>query len=280
MTVKPRIHRFLGADGRCLDVAVDHGLFGESSFLSGIEHIRETISALVSASPDAIQLSLGQARTLQELPTRKPSLVLRVDVANVYGHELPTSTFSEVIDDPIGHAVRLDAACVCVNLILAPGQPDLHRQCVRNITKLKTAADDAGIPLMVEPLAMKVTDGPYAVDGDTQTIVTLARQAVELGADVLKVDPTDDLDSYGLVIEVAGAVPVLVRGGSRAPDDVVLHRAEKVVSLGAAGVVYGRSIIQHSQPGAMTSALMDVVHGRATADEALASLEARGAVRA
>lgn len=34
---KPRLQRFLGADGRCFDVAIDHGFFNEHSFLAGIE---------------------------------------------------------------------------------------------------------------------------------------------------------------------------------------------------------------------------------------------------
>ena len=48
------------------------------------------IETLVAAGPDAIQLSLGQAPLLQALPGReKPALVLRVDVANVYGEQPP-----------------------------------------------------------------------------------------------------------------------------------------------------------------------------------------------
>ena len=38
---------------------------------------------------------------------------------------------------------------------------------------------------MVEPLAMKPDESGYGVDGDVQTIETLVRQAVELGADVI-----------------------------------------------------------------------------------------------
>ena len=48
------------------------------------------VETLVAAGPDAIQLSVGQAPLLQALPGReKPALVLRVDVANVYGEQPP-----------------------------------------------------------------------------------------------------------------------------------------------------------------------------------------------
>jgi class I fructose-bisphosphate aldolase len=85
----------------------------------------------------------------------------------------------------------------------------------------------------------------------------------------VKADPTDDLDEYPRVIETAGARPVLVRGGGRVADEEVLRRTEAVMRLGAAGIVYGRNVIQHPDPAAMTRALMAVVHDGVGVDEAL-----------
>ena len=61
---------------------------------------------------------------------------------------------------------------------------------------------------------------------------------------------------------------MLVRGGGKAPDDEILERTEKLIQQGAAGIVYGRNIIQHADPAGMTRALMAVVHQGATAREA------------
>lgn len=266
-----RLNRLFAADGRCFDVAVDHGFFGEGAFLAGIEHMERAITALVAAAPDAIQLSPGTAPILQRLPgPGKPALVLRTDVANVYGPQLPRHLFSELIEDAVGCALRLDAACVVVNLLLLPGQPDLLHQCIRNVSALRAACEPVGMPLMVEPLAMQPSErGPYGVDGDPARIVPLVRQAAELGADVIKADPTDDLDDYARVIEVAGGVPVLVRGGGRASDEEILRRTEAVMAQGAAGIVYGRNVIQHERPAAMTRALMAIVHDGIDASRAL-----------
>jgi class I fructose-bisphosphate aldolase len=268
--VTARLNRLFAADGRCFDVAVDHGFFGEHVFLAGIESMERAIATLVDAGPDAIQLSPGQAPLLQEIPGRKPALVLRTDVANIYGSDALTRThlYSEVVENVVGTAVALDAACICVNLLLLPGQPELHRQCVRNVSRLRAACDPAAMPLMVEPLAMRPGDSGYGVNGDADTIVALVRQAVELGADVIKADPTDDLDDYPRVIESAGRVPVLVRGGGKAPDGEILRRTEGLMGRGAAGIVYGRNVIQHERPAAMTRALMAIVHDGATAAEA------------
>src|SRR5919204_65100 len=138
-----RMGRLFAADGRCFDVAVDHGLFGEGALISGIEDMEAVVRVLAAARPDAIQLSPGQAPLLQAIPgPDKPALVMR-----------PTET------------------------------------------------------------------GYYGVDGDVEKIVPLVRQAAELGADIIKADPTDDVADYGRVIQAAGGRPVLPRGGGRVPVD-------------------------------------------------------------
>ena len=93
---------------------------------------------------------------------------------------------------------------------------------------------------------------------------------MELGADIIKADPTDDVGVYHRVIEIAGRIPVLVRGGGKAPDAEILARTEKLMQQGAAGIVYGRNIIQHHDPAGMTRALMSIVHEGATAANAAA----------
>lgn len=271
MSVAPRLNRLLASDGKCFDVAIDHGFFNEWSFLPGIEDIRSAVATVVGAHPDAIQLSPGQARHLQDIPgPDKPALVLRTDVANCYGSPRPEVLFSELIDEAVQQAVALDAACVAVNLLLLPNEPDMHRQCIANISRLKPLCQQFGMPLMVEPLVMQANEktGGYMTDGTLAKIVALVRQAVELGADVVKPDPCDNLNDYHKVIEAASARPVLVRGGGRVSDQEVLRRTEMLMQQGAAGIVYGRNVIQHPDPPAMTQALMAIVHKAASAEEA------------
>lgn len=257
--------------GHCFDVAVDHGFFNEHSFLSGIENLEAAVRTLVEAAPDAIQLTVGQAPLLQNLPGRhKPSLVLRTDVANVYGRELPRTLFSRMIENPVEQALGLDATCVVVNLFRIPNEPEVGDQCIQNILKIKPDCDRYGMPLMIEPLVFQSNEraGGYMVDGDPAKILPLVRQAVELGADIIKADPTDDVSIYHQVIEIAGRIPVLVRGGGKAPDAEILKRTEDLMKQGAAGIVYGRNVIQHANPAGMTKALMSIVHDGATASQA------------
>ena len=263
-------------NGRCLDIAIDHGFFGEVTFLAGIEDMKVAVDTLVAAAPDAIQLTIGQAKLLQNNPyPNKPALVLRTDVANVYGKVIPDHLFSILLGDPVLQAVRLDAAIVVVNLFDLPGRPELKDACIRNIMTLKAQCEHYGMPLMVEPLVMKdASAGGYTSDGDLDKILSLVRQAVELGADVIKADPTDNAADYHHVVKVCGAIPVLVRGGGRVSDEELLSRTAEVLKQGAAGIVYGRNIIAHPKPAKITKALMSMLHDKTSVSEALKIISA------
>lgn len=267
-----RLNRlFNPKSGKCFDVAIDHGFFGELNFLTGIEDIRKSIDIIIKAAPDAIQLTTGQLKYIQgQKVLNKPALVLRSDIANVYGSKLETTSFSKMIDQPALQAVRADAACICVNLFSIPGAPEVTAQCIDNIIKLQTEAAHYAIPVMIEPLVFRPNSekGGYMVDGDLKKILPLVRQAVELGADIIKADPTNEVQEYHKVVEVAGDIPVLVRGGGRASDDEILQRTKSLMEQGVSGIVYGRNIIQHPNPERITRALMAIVHEQASVDKA------------
>ena len=115
MTIKPRLNRMFASDGKCFDVAIDHGFFNEISAMAGIENMKRAVDAVLHAQPDAVQLSVGQAKLLQSVPGKqKPALVLRTDVANVYGKTLPSYIFSKTISEAVKQALRFDAACLCI----------------------------------------------------------------------------------------------------------------------------------------------------------------------
>lgn len=271
-----RLNRLFAPSGHCFDVAIDHGMFNEASFLGGIEDMRRSIQTVAAAAPDAIQLPPGTAPILQAIPGKtRPALVLRTDIANVYGTPLPSALFSEIIDRPVEQGLVLDAACVVVNLLMLPGQPEVYRACIRNVNALKRECEIMGMPLMVEPLVMQDNaKGGYMVDGDIAKILPLVRQAAELGADIIKADPCTHVQEYHRVIEIAQGVPVLVRGGGRVSDAEILARTAELMAQGARGIVYGRNVVQHANPGGMTRALMAIVHEGASPEAALQMVQA------
>lgn len=271
--IKVRMNRLFGK-GRCLDVAIDHGVCNEPTFLNGLEDMQVVVEALVAAAPNAIQMNYGQADLLQNLTCReKPALVMRIDMGNPYNSVRHRNMWALLQNhgEPLVGAIEMDAACVVVNLFMLPDEPDLFRQCVENIARVRADCEKYGMPLMIEPLVMQpVTErGGYMVDGDANKIVTLTRLARELGADIVKADPTTHADDFHRVVEAARC-PVLVRGGGREDLRTVFEKSAALMQQGAVGMVYGRNIYQHTNPGAVVRGLMAIIHDDANGEEAYA----------
>jgi DhnA family fructose-bisphosphate aldolase class Ia len=270
---KVRMNRLFNG-GRCLDVAIDHGVCNEPSFLSGLENMDAVVKTLAAAAPDAIQMNYGQADLLQDLPGKdKPALVMRIDMGNPYNRIRHRDMWAVLQNEaePLIGALAMDAACVVVNLFMLPDEPDLFRQCVQNIARVRADCDKYGMPLMIEPLVMQpVTEhGGYMVDGDADKIVTLTRLAREMGADIVKADPTTDADEFHRVVEAARC-PVLVRGGGKEDLRAVFDKSAALMKQGAMGMVYGRNVYQHSNPNAVVRGLMAIIHDNASGEEAFA----------
>ncbi|NRF94535.1 aldolase [Paenibacillus frigoriresistens] len=268
-----RIKRLFATDGKCLDVAIDLGVFHEQGFITGLEDIESSVASIIDANPDAIQLSFGQSRLLQQKTGKqKPSLVLRVDASNVYSAE--TYRFAQLREQAVEQALLVDAACIVTNLFFLPGQAEFFEQGISNIGKLKAKCEDYGMPLMVETVVMKANgQGGYVADGSIQTIVPLVRLAAELGADIIKTNLCDDLNDFSRIIEAASGLPVMPLGGGKASEEEVLQRTFKLMQSGASGLVYGRNVVQHKNPKAITKALMAIVHDNVSAESALALLQ-------
>ncbi|OUS19991.1 aldolase ['Osedax' symbiont bacterium Rs2_46_30_T18] len=260
--------------GKCLDVAIDHGVCNEPSFLNGLEDMAGVVNQLVDADPDAIQMNYGQSDLLQSIPGKqKPALVMRVDLGNPYNAEAHRVMWALMQNehDPILAALQMDAACVVVNLFMLPNEPDLFRQCVVNISRVRNECEKYGMPLMIEPLVMQPNSakGGYMVDGDLEKIVTLVRMAREMGADIIKADPTAHAEDYHKVIEAARC-PVLVRGGGKEDLHDVFSKAHAILQQGAMGMVYGRNIYQHANPKLVVKAFKAMIHDGASVETALA----------
>ncbi|GAB4244352.1 MAG: class I fructose-bisphosphate aldolase [Acidobacteriota bacterium] len=260
---KARMHRIFRPDGRCFQIAMDHGLFNEYSLVQGLEDITAVIDLALRAQPDALLLSPGQARRLQERRLEhKPALIMRADVTNLYDPRRPDFGYSELLDADLEQALRLDAAGILLNLLWCAEQPRVHQHSIRNIAKMRTVCDRFGMPLMVEPLVLRA-DGPgagYQVVSDFELVAALHRQAAELGVDVIKADPTDDLDRYTELVELTKPIPLLPRGGGKVKVEQILERTWRMLEAGAAGVVYGRNIFQHRHMEGMAAAIRGLVH--------------------
>jgi fructose-bisphosphate aldolase, class I len=261
---------------RSLTVFLDHGAFGEPGFLSSIEDMNPVLERYLRARPDAIGLPPGSARRLAALRSNStPAVVLRADTTNAYLRTRPATLWFELLDTTVRDAVETDAAAVIVALMDFDDHPEVHRDCVRNIHRLRDRMAGTGIPLIVEILVLRDAPGNqhgWTMDLGTQRMAPLVRQAFELGADVIKVEPSDPIDDFPILVTAANGLPVIAGAGGKTDDEQTIRRSARLLELGASGLGYGRSINWAENPVAMTRALMGLVHDGTDVERALSAL--------
>jgi class I fructose-bisphosphate aldolase len=167
------------------------------------------------------------------------------------------STTNASVED----AVRLGADAVGYTLYVGSPRQD------EDLHQLKGVREDCeryGMPLVIwayprgrDMEAKGGRDSFYAIDYG-------ARMAMEMGADVVKLnypklDPEKDKDSPAPyneegrfseedavrhVVESAGRALVVLSGGSKADDEVVLGHTRAIMEAGGSGVIFGRNVWQ------------------------------------
>ena len=272
---KKRSKMFNSNSGKCINIALDLGIFGDRSFAKGIENLSTALPEILKGKPDVIQLNPGGLKIFNKLKNKPQiSVALRLDVTNVYEpreieHAWDTANIAtlDLASDP-------KVACVVLNLLNFDENSRLQEQCIQNIQIVAAKCQKLSIPLMIEPLVMTVKPGAGSTAvGEVGKIAALVRQAVELGADIIKVDATTPMSDFGQVVEIASGVPVLVRGGGQVTARELLERTRIAMDAGASGVVYGRNVVQHPTPAKFIKSIKSVVHENASVDKALKILE-------
>ena len=95
---------------------------------------------------------------------------------------------------------------------------------------------------------------------------------MELGADVVKVPYTGDVDSFARVTECC-CIPVVIAGGPKTESSrEFLQMVKESLMAGGAGLSVGRNVFQHPNRVLLLKALRGIVHEDRSVDEALAVL--------
>ena len=112
--------------------------------------------------------------------------------------------------------------------------------------------------------------GPLVKDSyDPDVVAHCARVGVELGADIVKVPYTGDVDSFAEVVSSC-CVPVVIAGGERMESTrQILQMVSDSVQAGGAGISVGRNVFQHPNRVALVKALRAIVHENASVDQAM-----------
>ncbi len=163
--------------------------------------------------------------------------------------------------------MRLGADGVSVHVNLGDTN---EREMLADLGRVARSADEWGMPL----LAMVYARGPR-VDNefDPAVVAHCARVGVELGADVVKVPYTGDMESFSDVVS-ACCIPVVIAGGPRTESTrQFLEMVDNSLKAGGSGLSVGRNVFQHPRRTRLVQALRGLVHENMPLEQALALVE-------
>jgi DhnA family fructose-bisphosphate aldolase class Ia len=247
---------FFQSNGRTIIVPIDHGT---AIPVPGLEDVGAVIESL-SAYADGFVVNYGVARAFQPQLSGK-AVCLRADVYKpaVSGHTDYGAylTYGATEADAVG----ADA----VMSMLYPHHPN-EAQMFRENAALLSECHGSNFPVIIESLPFGLGQTAHYTP---EHIGFAVRAAAELGADVVKTAWPGDAAAFGKIVE-ACFVPVIVLGGAASDEAGILTMVEQSIKAGGAGIAIGRNVWMQPDPLLMLKRLHAVVHGGASAAEALA----------
>jgi fructose-bisphosphate aldolase, class I len=234
--------------GRALIVPIDHGL--TLGPIAGLHDLHAMQAWLGSGALTGTIMHKGMVERLHG--ASRIGLMIHLNgsvcIAGDAGASPPDAMLKPQLTS-VEEAVRLGADAVSVHLDMSP------RSAVHYLPLLSRVAEQAhacGLPVLA--MLYDKTDG----DLDLVRQRHFMRAAIEVGADVLKVQPPKDLQALP---ELLGGMqlhtPVLFAGGKLASENELLSLARATVQCGAAGLCVGRNVFQRPDP---VESLMRVNH--------------------
>lgn len=251
--------------GAAIVIAFDHGMFDGP--IAGIDTVAE-IPGKILSDVDAVLMSVGVLRDIgAELCGHRssPMPIARINWCTTYCFKWDYHLGNAVAAFTPKLALQLGAQMVLISLTLHTESEQRDADNVRIFTDLCTQAHELGLPVIGEYFPMD--DEKMSEDELYSEVKIGSRILYELGADVIKTFYTKNFEEV-----VAGCpAPILTLGGKRLPSDLnVLKYAQQQVKSGAAGIVFGRNIIQSEKPIKLQKALLEVIKQDIDPEEAAA----------
>ena len=261
-----RMSRLFSGGQNAVIVAADHG-----QTIGPVEGLRDFPAAMAKLrEADGVLMAPFMSMFTGDLFYGKngPAMVLRLNWCS--GLALPWG-YADSKTVPlvsVEEALALGADIVLANLTLQTGDEGTDAENARVFGRIAAEKERMGVPLIGEvfpadPVRLRLT-----ADQWHEHIRTVVRIAVEMGADMIKTYYTGN--RWSEVCEGV-QVPVFGLGSEKTPRSIdALNLARREIGAGARGVVFGRNVIQHSQPDRFLTALKEVV--KAGADPAEVAL--------
>ena len=239
-------------DGRVLILAMDQGMeHGPTDFNEKNINPEYVLDIACRGGFSGLAIGKGVAKHYRENYSGKVPLILKLNGrTNIVPKD---DAYSSQIAS-VKEAVALGADALGYTIYV--GSP-MEAQMFADFGKVQEEADDFGLPTVV----WAYPRGKHVKDEKSAEIISYAaRVALELGADVVKVNYPGSVEGMKKVVAAAGRCRVISAGGSKQADAEFLAKVKDIVSAGAVGLAVGRNVWQNDTPMKMADELKKIIY--------------------
>lgn len=233
---------------KAIMVPMDHGV--TVGPMQGLENLAKVVNEVAEGGANAVIGHKGLVRYGHRKGGRDLGLIMHLSSSTDLSPDPNRKTLTASVEDALRYGA--DGVSVHVNL----GDP-FEREMFSDFGRVVHDAESWGMPV----LAMIYGRGPKIPNSlDPDIVAHCARVGAELGADMVKVPYTGDVESFKRVIKSC-CVPVFIAGGPRTnTTHEFLQMVAEAMRAGASGISVGRNIFQHPEPQRLVRALSCIVH--------------------
>ena len=254
---KIRMERILDRKtGNAVIVPMDHGI--SVGPLNGLIDMKKAVDDVSLGGATGVLMHKGLIRYSYRMSGKDVGLIMHLSASTDLG---PTYN-NKVMVASIEEAIKAGADAVSVHINFgAEDEPHM----LEEVGRISRECSDWGMPLLV----MAYPRGPHIKNQfDPAAIAHCARAATELGADIVKVSYTGDIDSFREVCRGALA-PVVIAGGPKMDSDMdILNMVHDSIEAGGHGVSIGRNVFQNMNVQGIMKAISSIVIDGYSVEEA------------
>lgn len=233
---------------RTVILPMDHGV--SDGPIPGLINMAETIIKVKEGGVDAIVLHKGVYKHNKEVIGDLPTLI-HISASSVMGVILK----KVIVATPL-EISQLGAQGVSMHINFGN---KYDPEMLADLGRVSRECEEVGLPLLVMIYPRDEVDGKVVTFTEPEKVAHAARVAFELGADIVKVPYTGDALSFKQVC--AGVpIPVVIAGGAKGSEEVMLQSIRDCVAAGAAGVSVGRNAFQADDVVGMVKKIRDAVY--------------------
>tara|TARA_Y100000310_G_scaffold282789_2_gene304293 strand:- start:7231 stop:7980 length:750 start_codon:yes stop_codon:yes gene_type:complete len=237
--------------GRALILAYDQGLeHGPDDFNDKNVDPNYIIDIAKKGKYTALAVQKGIAEKYKsEIKKSKISLIIKLNGKTNLVKGEPLSSELCTVDE----ARKLGADAVGYTIYLGSKHEPIM---LKGFEKIQRQAHEKNLPVVVWIYPRgKSTKGK----SKTKLMAYAARMGLEIGADIIKIKYEGKLKDLKWAVKNAGKTKVVIAGGVKKGEKVLLKQVKEIMQSGCIGLAIGRNIWQDKEPDDITRKIKKVI---------------------